>query len=622
MATPGLEQVQARVDPDEIPDEPVELRLPATGHLTVHVRFAGQVPPDPFDIALHDDPPHSSQVWREGWTVKLDQQGTARFDHVPLDRHFSIATFDWHVEVAGPTAAGQRLETTIDFAPLVYVMSGRLLDQDGARLADRPFAYRYELGGSGGGNGTLQTDADGRFRWILGSVHAGVGVSLASMTMTPYDDPQPRLQWTAQPRELQPGLNELGELLLTPRKLIAGGRVVFDCGEARSVAAILECRRDGQYGWERLYEHQQAVDDDGAFELRGDVPDGRYRLAFSEDWTLPTAPVEFTLGATDLVVPVRCAHRLDIHCLLPDGVSSEALSLNLVPGAATEVIPPSDTPSPFFTDRLEARLWSFQPRPAKALFGWMALPSGSYTLEVRGGTTLLRTIPDVVVPQPVDGDPRLSPLDLRRDLATLRIHLHDPVDTSLRVPDTTLAFVLPQPDEGPWRGTTLHGHDGTIAVPPGPVDVLLVPEGLRTIRLRGVEGSVDVTPEPFPVSELTIVGFEQLPAGAELYARFVPPEALRKQQRSYRAGMDEGHLLDLLVVDHDRYSRVTDGRVTLRADADEAELEVTLRLGQHGVPLSQITPSRVTLGRPTTVVLSPEELTTAAARLQKLFGGK
>src|SRR5262249_30794081 len=232
-------------------------------------------------------------------------------------------------------------------------------------------------------------------------------------------------------------------------------------------------------------------------------PPGRYRLAFSDEGHRPIAPIDFTPGATGVVVQVDPGANLAATLLVPDHLPDGIRGV-LVPAAAAVDVAPKDKPR---RDVFTAEASDGSDAKRRQL-RWQALPAGTYTLEVRlwPATAPLLQISDVIVPPPEAGDPRLLDIDLTQAIEVLKLRFLDLSGAPLQEDTEAIVLPLPAADEG--LGHQIWGRGGRIAVRPGPIDLLVAVAGYRPQQLRGVRGEADVRLEKWPQIELV---FPDLP---------------------------------------------------------------------------------------------------------------
>jgi hypothetical protein len=548
-------------------------------------------------------------VVNQGWQQPVDPDGRARFPHVPLGETFTAGTHFWAAEVTGPTSPGQTVDRTLELIDLVYALSGRLFGPDSEPLAGSVATATFDFGTSTGGT-WVETDANGRFLWIVPHVRAGMPApKIARLAFEKAFADGPPVRCEVAPRELHRGRNELGDLRLGLDALVVGGRFVFDCSRAMPVTYAVERlepgTRPGQgESWRTVEGLQHVQGRAPRFETRGTVGPGRYRLAFQRHAHLPIEPVEFAPGTADLEVAVACGTALVATCFLPAGVEPHQLRLELVPPHAAAASTADRQRSGSATDLLRAHVVG-RDEEGRTHYHWAAVADGKYTLRVIGPQVdPLLEIEDVAVPLPDGGDPRLADIDLRRSLAAIELKVRFAGETERRRP--AFVFLLPQPDHGDWHGMAIWGS-GVLPVSKGAVDLLVASPGCRPVTLRGVERNAEAALEPWPSVDLFFAGIEELPADASLSAGRVRPASEPRDRRQYHTDNRDGPLDSLLGVGAD-FPRIENGRATLRLGDGPQPLHVVMRIGRLSQQLQQVVPAEVVAGPPMTIQLSADEI--------------
>jgi hypothetical protein len=620
VALPGIGLPPIAVDAQVLPAEPIEVQLPPTGRLRAHLTFEGRPVCWLERLSYHAGPASDAMAAnRAGWTW-IDDDGQARFPHVPLgktlflmSRHGGLG--NWRVEVAGPVRPAEEVVVAFDLATTVSSLVGRVFGEDGQPLANANLGADLDFGFMSGGS-LVKTDAAGRFVWLLRQTpQAGAReMKLSRLRLHLRRDARPTLSVDVAPRELVEGRNDLGDLRLGVATLVVGGRFAFD--SPGSAHAWLEVQRHtesrGRSGpeqrWDTVRNLQLDVQDDGVFAVRGAVEPGRYRVFVTSTQHLPVEPVEFRPGTADLVIPVRRGSALEATCLLPDGIQLQQIEMRL---AATDPAPTAAEPSQGRRgDRLRAREGGHADGVAR--YRWDAVPPGAYTLRVEalGLAAPFTTIPDVVVPPPAGGDPRLLRIDLRERVGVLRVLVENPTERG------GLVFFEPPHDDGPRRGFRLAGKETLLPAPKGPADLLVVAADFRPQRIVGASGSVTVRFEPWPRVDLRFVGAE-VPADVTLRVSGSPLDPVPGADRQFVADWGGGSMSQFLLP---RSSQVVaDSAATLPVTDGVTRLQVRVAFGERGrsVSLNDVTPNEIVAGTAVTMTLSPEEITAAVATMRQ-----
>jgi hypothetical protein len=624
VGMPSFDMPPILVDAVQVPSEPVEVQLPPTGRLRAKVTMGALQLPG-LQVGFHVGPKSDPMARMTSAKANVDQDGWARFRHVPLGKTLFVraeqSSGTSERELPGPTLPGQEVEVVFDLAAESIVVTGRLLRDDGQPLADQVVGGSYDTARVRGSI-HMTTDAAGRLVWWIASRREGddspMRLNQLAFEWRPAEGAALRVE--VPPRDLVVGTNDLGDLRFGVAELIVAGRFVFDApGNARTwfvVSRLSESQNSrGKERWERVDNLLIDTKEDGRFEVRGNLQPGRHRLEVPSMDHLPVTPVEFALGTRDLEIPVQRGCPLRASCLLPDGVASNTIQLRLQPHEPRIEEAPSDSWLRF-NDPLQAR--PLAKVDGTTPYSWLALPAGTYDLRVEaaGSAEPFLQIPDVVVPAPEDGDPRLLAIDLRELVTTLRVRVERPgQDPTNRA--GPILFLLPQADEREWRGELAIG-ELVLPVPKRPLELLVACEGCQPTTLRGVVDRATVTLQPWPTVPVTFQGLEALPSGARLQAAAHALNPGKRDERRYRT-VGRGGMLEHLLAPSPYLVEVQDGAVSLPVGDGVHSLSVYLTLGsdQRSKGLKQLAPNQLVAGAPVTVQLSADEIRTVVAELQK-----
>jgi hypothetical protein len=609
----GREFATAVVDPQgTLPTSPIEIRLPPTGSLSVRALVGGA--PLPIGEAIKAFAGATSEIGTGSYLgsdqTKLAVDGSAMLSWLPIDMPLQLKLVGAQTPPLGIAGVQQR---EIEFSQEALVVRGRVLDDKGQPLA-ATFAVRH-TSDHGGGAGVLQTDAEGRFCYFLANRKPGTVAQLTKFELEDHDRPDRRI--ALPPRPLHLGVNELGDLQLGGEPLLCGGRLVGGGGEFSRVQLVVERMAADELSssptWRTLPRPRVGIDKNGAFAARGVVEPGRYRLRVMARDFLPVTPLEFRLGQDDLVVPLRAGHPLAIACRLTEAAPLHALDLDLVEASTS-----FDAASlASFDSRLDHRRGKVE--RGQSTFRWWAVEAGTYTLRVSlfGWPEPLLEIPNVVLPQPDQGDPRLAPLDLAAVLRTIALRF-EIAGGPLK---TRRAFALwePAPATGPRPGFPIESKDAWLLLPRATQSLCFVAEGHRprVVSIPTDVASLDVKLQPWAHVELQLAAGTQLPPGCELAVRVAsePVSAAASVAVSTWSGRREyGGLFEpdsvqaVFRKDRDRVASlpIGEGRRTLR---------FMLLSGNRQHSLQRATPNEVVAGAPVTITLDADELAAAAATL-------
>jgi hypothetical protein len=523
---PGFDDPGVPISLASPPSAPIVLRLPACGRVRAQATVGGSAMPGftgamltAFELRGKGYRPQQAQ-----WLRPVDADGWVRFPHVPLGGEYTVATHTsgrLSTRFVGPSARGQEIVVTIAPARETILLAGRIVDDERRPVGDRDFQVEA-LGVKFRTYSTFRTGADGRFVVALGNARDDNAVDVLRFDSHRHREPPQRVE--LPPRVLRPGLEDLGDLTIDRGKLVVAGRFVDEHGPCqREVAFWLQRyvpNADGDETWQNVRDVLEYQDEAGNFELRGTVAPGRLRLVFGSHAALPTPPVEFVVGTTDLEIRLSSGHRLAATVLLPKDATENCLFANLLP-STTPPLAPGTAPD---LDRYRAEPWTDD--GVRMYLQWPALPAGTYTLALHlwSHAEPVVRIADVQVPGPTGGDPRLAEIDLRRQLRTVQLDL---CDASGRPLDAVqgIAFPTRLDPAGVWEGTTLHEATTRVTVPAlGTSELLVAVAGHRprTVVLSG--DRVEVRLDAWQRLELHLRDVPTLPPEVRLVAWLEPTQ--------------------------------------------------------------------------------------------------
>lgn len=615
---PGLDLPPIRVDAQAPPHEPIDVQLPPTGRLRARVTLDGMAVPGLPRIGLTVDPKEDRYAIGGICFASADNDGWARFPHVPLGKTFlltlRITGGECALPLVGPTRPHEEVVVAFDLASMVATVVGRVFDERGQPVAG-DLSAEFEVAGSRGRT-TISTDGSGRFTWLLRhkeNENAPPPRTLSRLRLVLARTDAPTASVEVPPREVVRGRNDLGDLRLATAPLVVGGRFEWDSpGPGRAWIAIerhAPAHEPGApEGWERVRDLQIDVQDDGAFQARGRIEPGRHRLSLQSSAHLPVDPIEFTPGTADLTIRLQRGHRLEASVLVPTGITSERLRVRIEPSEAS----PAPAGGPlrripgFVAQRAGHEGGAFR-------YEWPTLPAGSYTLVVESIADLapFHVVEDVRVPVPAGGDDRLFRIDLRERIAVLRVRVELPPGTKASV----LAFPEPQRHPQDWHGFAVDGDEAALPLPVRSVDLLFVGTGLRPVRVPRPSGERTVRMEPWPQVELHVRGAGDLPPGVELWALTRPLEPWPGGVPQFRTENGRGSLERYLLAADAR--PVRDGVATVRVGDGPWRLVFQVALGSGpAVALQRPAPQLIVAGPPVEVLLPAEEVAAAVAALR------
>ncbi|MDO8349438.1 MAG: hypothetical protein Q7T30_04345, partial [Planctomycetota bacterium] len=566
---PGYEDPGVVFSIDAPTSEPIVLRLPPCGSVRVRAELHGAPLALVKTIRLAERRNNANerggmQMWmmqRASRTRPTDEQGWARFDHMPLGATYqataNVMSGYMTKEFKGPMTQDQEVTVLLAVGDDQMLLTGRLVDEQQAVLADREFTLNVRGQWNEQGT-TFRSDAQGRFLVFLGQFdkdrqqrgRPGMDMEMgpgggAPRVVIVLRQPGLLLQADLSKREFRAGLQDAGDVVMKPGALVVAGRLVTGDGPCKLPVQPAVERHEVVQGrpeprWRAQRDFQYVKGEDGHFEYRGDAAPGRYRLRFNSNNHLPVEPIEFAIGTKDLVVRIDTGAALAASVLLPKDSPDGLRAVLTAEGAA---------PKPFDaqswrqgSDRLATQPWSRE--EGRYQLQWGSIPPGTYTLDLQlwGGNSPLLTIGSVVVPPPQGGDSRLVDIDLRSLVRIATIRLFDdsgkPLDNYGGV-----FFLAGQDAEKEWLGYDVQGPETKLLLRPQPLDLLVGKRGYRPLMIQCAGAVTDAKLDPWPTVDLLFDGLPELPKDVTLSARLAPRD---QRDAKYRSMWDEGDRTELL----------------------------------------------------------------------------
>jgi hypothetical protein len=599
---PGCSDPGVAFDREAPPTDPVVLRLPPCGRVAMRTEWQRQLTTERPSTGLYKGELGDCNAQNNAWSQAPDENGWTQYPWIPVGAsyvgfsHLNATLIEQ--QFFGPTIAGQEVRVVLAMPDDTIVLTGRLLDERRELIRGKTLSVDLSSSSVIGGD-RICTDAQGRFIFALGKPRGG-----DKLHRFEVQKDQTPLRASLGPRDLRPGPQDVGDLVFDqgPR-LVAGRFTDKDRPYTKRVQVQVEhTPATGGGGttvdnWYSVDDLTMGQDGEGNFAVHGTSEPGRYRLTFPAWDHLPIAPIEFPVGASDLVVQIAAGTPLSATALLPAGA----------PDGIKAVLRADAKGTPNAAERLDqdrndrfrftANLRS-QGEPDRQKAEWLHLPSGTYTLELRlwGIKEPILVIPDVTVPPPTAGDPRLDDIDLRDKVAMIDVRAVDAVGKALTREHSCLVFLQPQDPLHEWIGFQVPERGVSLLVKPGPIDLLVAAEGYRPKDFHGVRGEVLATLEPWPEVELTFPNLLPLPEGFELLASLSQSGISESRHFQTEWEWTDG--------DCDRYLSapsatcvVKDGRVSLPIGEGSHQLRIYLRRGKEGdgdaMIVKGITPAEV-----------------------------
>lgn len=429
--------IEADVKLRELPEEPLVLTMPRLGMVEVRVfDDTGALVKDSYivDLALIEDEEFQQQedtelnYWREArpHIVGPTRDGIAVFPLVqPGTKLRAVAVSRdgekrAHVDAHGPARIGEKV--SISVAPELDrpIVTGRIVNEEGMAGANLTMKSRLSTkrrGNSSSHNGNIKTDAEGRFRMVLEDEFEDGGSRELTITMRKTKRKPKRSVLVDLSRRFEPGVHDLGDLVVVVPPLLAEGVVLSPEGEPVHKADVMleEARTYGSNDehryWSGLWEFREQTDRDGHFEIRGHVKDAVYRVSARHDDFIE-ANQETALGATGLRLNLLNAVRVKGRFLLDEGVDPEQLQVSLIRPSADD---------PHRNDSVDADL------DTKGNFEFQHQGGGTVALQLmsEGTDYELHVMHDVLLDPAAGSVHDLGEIDLRNRLQVVEILVVD-----------------------------------------------------------------------------------------------------------------------------------------------------------------------------------------------------
>lgn len=609
---PGFDDAGVEFALDRLPAEPIVLRLPPCGRARVRGESGGRALPGFRRVLLQssvpdrsrDDEPPVPTVLRA-----VGDDGWVHFPHLPVGQGFRATCCEngrLTADFAGPSVRGQEVTVAITPRGDAVHVRGRLIDEERHPLARMQFRIQT-WGERFRAFSEFLTDADGVFLVCLGPAAEDAAIDRLNISQS-YTRPA-ALGVDLPARTLRLGVEDLGEITLSFGDLLVSGHFVDEAGRScPDVGCSLEhlaTAEDGTDRWQQV-AHSTSTDGDGRFAVRGTVPPGRLRLTFGSYGSLPMPPVEFTRGTLDLEVRIARGHELAACLLQTRGTPDEALHAELLPN---EPHPELDT---IADGRARFRSTPWTEDGEHQHLQWQALPAGSYTLAVHMWTHTqpVAVVPDVQVPGPPGGDPRLAAIDVRAAMRPVTIHLSDTEGHPIEA--NAIAFAIDTTSAKEWSGFYLWEATSTAMVPAsGTVELLVGAYGYQPRRVLVNAPTLDVRLDPWPTIRIDIGDVPALPARAELR---VGLESETRDTTPYHSQIGNGTCGEFFDVPDS--IRVTDGHADAPIGQGPHRLSLYLNAEHGSYAFGPLEPAMVlpTSGR-VRVTVPPEQWAAALAAI-------
>jgi len=607
----GLKVEPLRVDAQAPPSEPIEIHLPATGHLQVRVLTGGEPWPK-RTVRIWESPKKGDS--RQSWMLMnqaiqsvTDDDGWFEYRHVGLNKMYSVSFNNVTAEVAGPTVAEETAERILNLDEHAIVLAGKALRPDGTGLAIENLKVGIREGDRNRGETWVMTEKDGSFVALWSPKKDGKPFDRTTISVRWEPNDEQALFAELAPRVLQVGRVELGDVQMRGAHLIVSGAIVPTTKLEHKCNVQIERmrppRREGSKpSWRSIYNIDVQVDDDHNFIAYGTVEPGRYRLRIYNQEVVRPDPVEFAIGAENLRIPVTTGNELAVHVLLPVPLTGNGLKVRL-----KKVGEDGEGRRPQHRSRGEG----------EADFTWKGLADGVYEVDIRpkgwGRTAPYHRIGGIRLPLDGSRVGVLADVDLRGKLTQLELN----VTFEDKKNGVGVAFLMPQEQEI-WQGVHVRQGKAVLTVPVGATEWLIGASRFEPITLQGVQGSADVAFKSRAETHVSVVGLESV--SDEVTARITAAPLVKpvEDKRRYRAEWGSDMMSELLRGTSTR-GTVRDGKA--KFVLGEGSHKITLRLRhkktRRSKTLKLLNPNEIAAGSSYQVMVDPAELAKAITEISQ-----
>jgi len=533
---PALVHTGVRIDLAHLPDEPIVIRIPATGRIAVELVDADGAPTCERFNANLEQREEASSIRPFGSSANTyfcstdGVEGRIVFPHVGLGARFAVTTYVVPEQVRpGPRQPREEVVFRFALPAEQLLVRGRALDAAGEPLRQRMLKVSLEFAETNN-SGTVKTDADGVFRYRppLDPRRAALPVQWVQVEVQHRGQLIGVMARMESGKTLAAGPLDLGDVALVEAPLIAAGTLVDDQGGFANANLEVRPADTGPATAQPPPVTASVRFGPGdRFAIRGWVAQQKLVLTAGGRDDPPIDPVRFDRGADDLHLVLRRKGRINVTVLhdLPFE-QAQMLQSEVVPEGKQEAVRPG---------------WSAGPSaPGRMWISLSELAAGRYTLHVRiaGDPHPLATISDIEVGSGAVQDPRLSSIDLRGRFRLAQIRVIDASGSPIRGEGSLL---LNDRALGSIHWVDLHDDVFVVPIATQPIDATIRVSGFRHQELKGIDGDRTVHLEPqIELSALLTPGLV-LPAGVTLHAfarvQGPPADFFGRAMRSRRGPM-------------------------------------------------------------------------------------
>ncbi|QDU83521.1 hypothetical protein Pla163_06200 [Planctomycetes bacterium Pla163] len=527
LAVPLFEPPTVLIDPNALPEEPIELVLGPTASLRIELVEANG---DPFSGRGTLTVSAEGSRSRLPFEMRVDGTASVVVPHlepaVPLRIEFQRegSSADYDLDTLAPPVPDIEGEVRFVLVPSHPVLVARLVDETGEGLVDQRVLYRLrQATGTPGQNDRRGRDRDTGERAVTTDASGVLRVDLPDdwrngeltyegrvRTIAEGVDDSERAAIFELTGPLLPGDNDVGRVILSPPPTLIAGQVVDELGtpiEDASITLFLQTVDDeGRPRWNRIEDLEDRTGQDGFFRIVSWTPGTPLGVRASSRDHVRGEIVPFAAGAQGLVLELIGAGRIAGSLRVPDGVDARRFTVRAVAGT-----PRMDDLELLARDAV-ART---SPRRGNGEFELSRIVPGSYTVYV-----VYADLPEVLF--------ALGGVEVEAG-ATTRDERLDPIDLTgvLRVFD--LRFLQPDGDVVQWANVRWQvvgddawnqaqmGRDGRLSIVADAdiIDVHAITRGVAPTLFSGVSRSGDLTFDP-PL-DVTVRIDESLVPDPELY---------------------------------------------------------------------------------------------------------
>lgn len=579
------------IDPNALPEGPIDVVLPAFGSVLVEV-----LGPDGAPWPLHDSGKETVQLVAPDWnggtlepglnSQPLDRQRQAVFPHVRCGLRFVVegpTGWDESDEFEGPTRPGEQIQVVLRMSADAILVAGRALQGDRTPSAGAITLRAQSQRGSG--QVRLSPDDSGRFCVPMPKHLAGA----TSVDLEQRDESGVmQFQTSVTLRTpLAPGRNNIGDVVLAEAPLFVAGQISIAGGD--DSAGVLDRlqidieRYDAlaRNHWQTAYVGA-SLDEGHRFSIRGRFQGDRFRLVVNGDF-VPLPPREFLPGTDDLAIQIASGGNVTAT-FVPTPISAW-LVCRLVPDFS---MPPSND-----WRQASREMGQMKHRDGHLTeIKWCGLKAGNHRLLVgcQGEDPMLNLL--VRVPNGgAANDPRLLDIDMHDQLRLVCVKVTDAARSPLHG-TATIVMRGRLEDRVTWHGQELGANSGQGSVfgVSRPVDLLVIAPGHRGAVATGVFCDTTVALSRAPKVALHWVDPPSLPEGVTAAVVWAPKGWPTRGPSLHVVGTggNRSGLASRILSGQRQSAAIENGRATLIAEAPYP-LQIRLRLRKKGKPTQFLT---------------------------------